>query len=106
MLPPLLIIARHLLLWSGHGKRLESRLGPEERGGLLFAHFTLLWAANLMLAIVMRHAWIASGQWGEHQLQFSVLIGFPGAALTIIWLAWVVYSFGGNERQEKTTQTS
>jgi hypothetical protein len=79
---------------------------PKRYRAVLFAHFTLLWAANLMLAIVMRHAWIASGQWEEHQLQFSVLIGFPGAALTIIWLAWVVYSFGGNERQEKTTQTS
>ena len=28
------IIARHLLFWPGHGKRLESGLGPEERGGL------------------------------------------------------------------------
>ncbi len=30
----LAIIARKLLFWPGHGKRLESRLGPEERGGL------------------------------------------------------------------------
>lgn len=29
------LIARHLLFWPGHGKRLESRLGPEERGGLM-----------------------------------------------------------------------
>ena len=79
---------------------------PKRYRAVLFAHLPLLWAATLMLAIVMRHAWIASGQWEEHQLQFSVLIGFPGAALTIIWLAWVVYSFGGNKRQEKTTQTS
>ena len=28
------IIARHLLFRPGHGKRLESGLGPEERGGL------------------------------------------------------------------------
>ncbi len=29
------LIARKLLFWPGHGKRLESRLGPEERGGLI-----------------------------------------------------------------------
>jgi hypothetical protein len=28
-------IARHLLFRLGHGKRLESGLGPEERGGLV-----------------------------------------------------------------------
>ncbi len=28
-------IARHLLFRPGHGKRLESGLGPEERGGLM-----------------------------------------------------------------------
>ena len=31
---PSAVIARKLLFWPGHGKRLESRLGPEERGGL------------------------------------------------------------------------
>ena len=28
------VIARKLLFWPGHAKRLESGLGPEERGGL------------------------------------------------------------------------
>jgi molecular chaperone DnaK (HSP70) len=34
LLGPAAKIARKLLFWPGHGKRLESGLGPEERGGL------------------------------------------------------------------------
>jgi hypothetical protein len=28
-------LLKKFLFWPGHGKRLESRLGPEERGGLI-----------------------------------------------------------------------
>jgi hypothetical protein len=61
------------------------------------AHFALLWAATLVLARFMRQTWLASGQWEENQLHFSILIALPLAALTIIWMAWVIYSF----RQKK-----
>ncbi len=70
---------------------------PSRYRVVLMAHFALLWAATLVLARFMRQTWLASGQWEENQLHFSILIALPLAALTIIWMAWVIYSF----RQKK-----
>jgi hypothetical protein len=60
---------------------------------VLLAHFASLWAATLVVALFMRQTWLASGQWEENQLHFSMLIGLPLATLTITWLAWSIYSF-------------
>jgi hypothetical protein len=70
---------------------------PSRYRVVLMAHFASLWAATLVLALFMRQTWLASGQWQENQLHFSILIALPLAALTIIWMAWVIYSF----RQKK-----
>lgn len=80
---------------------------PSRYRVVLMTHFALLWSATLFLALYMRQTWITSGQWEENQLHFCMLIALPLAALTIIWMAWVIYGFGGNNnRQESTTQTS
>jgi RNA polymerase sigma factor (sigma-70 family) len=66
---------------------------PSRYRVVLLAHFASLWAATLVVALFMRQTWLASGQWEENQLHFSMLIGLPLAALTITWLAWSIYIF-------------
>lgn len=73
-------------------------LRPARYRVVLMAHFALLWSATLFLALYMRQTWLASGQWEENQLDFSILIGLPLAALTTTWLAWAIYSFRQTEQ--------